>query len=129
MDSMLASHFAGLSTRGKVMAEYIWLGGSGSDLRSATKVLSFKPSSPADVPLWTCDGVATGQEDGPCSVVYLKARSIHPDPLRCFKLRGRFPALLNAAAKGGFGLAHVFLSVYQSFDASHASLQGAEVEK
>ncbi|CAL8465723.1 g5259 [Coccomyxa elongata] len=79
---MLANHFAGLSTRGKVMAEYIWLGGSGSDLRSATKVLSFKPSSPADVPLWTSDGTATGQEDGPCSVVYLKARSIHPDPLR-----------------------------------------------
>lgn len=91
MDAMLANHFAGLSTRGKVLAEYIWLGGSGSDLRSATKVLTFKPTSPADVPLWTSDGVATGQEDGPCSVVYLKARSIHPDPLRCFELQGRFP--------------------------------------
>lgn len=94
---MLANHFAGLSTRGKVMAEYIWLGGSGSDLRSATKVLSFKPSSPADVPLWTSDGTATGQEDGPCSVVYLKARSIHPDPLRCFQLKGASHVPLPAA--------------------------------
>jgi hypothetical protein len=83
MDVLLANHFAGLSTRGKVLAEYIWLGGSGSDLRSATKVLTSKPSCPADVPLWSYDGSATGQEDGPCSVVYLKARSIHPDPLRC----------------------------------------------
>lgn len=83
MDVLLANHFAGLSTRGKVLAEYIWLGGSGSDLRSATKVLTCKPSSPADVPIWTYDGAATGQEDGRCSLVYLKARSIHPDPLRC----------------------------------------------
>lgn len=83
MDVLLANHFAGLSTRGKVLAEYIWLGGSGSDLRSATKVLTSKPTCPAEVPLWTYDGAATGQEDGACSLVYLKARSIHPDPLRC----------------------------------------------
>lgn len=101
MDAMLANHFAGLSTRGKVMAEYVWLGGSGSDLRSATKVLNFVPRTPADVPLWTSDGVATGQEDGPCSVVYLKPRSIHPDPLRCFELKTLSHARLLAAASAG----------------------------
>ena len=80
MNSLLTDHFAALSTRGKVLATYIWLGGSGSDLREATKVLSFRPSCPEEVPLWTCDGTATGQED---AVVYLKACSVHPDPIRC----------------------------------------------
>jgi len=82
MDCLLANHFQRLSCRGKTLCEYIWLGSSGSDLRSATKILSFKPSTAADVPLWTHDGAATGQEGPSCSVVYLKPRSIHPDPLR-----------------------------------------------
>jgi glutamine synthetase len=79
MNSLLTDHFAALSTRGKCLATYIWLGGSGGDLREATKVLSHRPSGPDEVPLWTCDGTATGQED---AVVYLKAVAVHPDPLR-----------------------------------------------
>ena len=72
-----------LSTRGKVLCDYLWCTpNSGSDLRSATKVLNFKPGSVAEVPLWTYDGAATGQESASCSVVYLKPRSLHPDPLR-----------------------------------------------
>ena len=72
-----------LSTRGKVLCDYLWCTpNSGSDLRSATKVLNFKPGSVAEVPLWTYDGAATGQESASCSVVYLKPRSLHPDPIR-----------------------------------------------
>ena len=85
MDCMLANHFQSLSCRGKTLCEYVWLGSLGSDLRSATKVLNFKPSTAAEVPLWTYDGAATGQESASCSVVYLKPRSIHPDPLRCVR--------------------------------------------
>ena len=72
-----------LSTRGKVLCDYLWCTpNSGSDLRSATKVLNFKPSSVAEVPIWTYDGAATGQESASCSVVYLKPKSLHPDPIR-----------------------------------------------
>lgn len=39
-----------------MIAEYVWLGGTGKDLRSKTKVLDMKPSCISDVPLWSCDG-------------------------------------------------------------------------
>ena len=94
MDCLLANHFQSLSCRGKTLCEYVWLGSFGSDLRSATKILNFKPSSAAEVPLWTYDGAATGQESASCSVVYLKPRSIHPDPLRyLLRRRSYFPSI------------------------------------
>lgn len=34
---------------GKIMAEYVWIGGSGQDLRCKTRTLSKKPSTPADL--------------------------------------------------------------------------------
>lgn len=47
--------------RGKCLAEYIFLGGSGGDLRSRTRVLGHVPASAAECPLWTVDGTYTDQ--------------------------------------------------------------------
>ena len=41
--------------RGKCLAEYVFLGGSGGDLRSRTRVLDHVPATAADCPLWTVD--------------------------------------------------------------------------
>lgn len=47
--------------RGKCLAEYVFLGGSGGDLRSRTRVLDHVPASAAECPLWTVDGSSTDQ--------------------------------------------------------------------
>lgn len=60
----------------------MWIGGTGSDLRSKTKVLSKAPSSPSDLPDWNYDGSSTGQAPGDDSEVYLKPRAIYRDPFR-----------------------------------------------
>jgi hypothetical protein len=89
----------------KCLAEYIWIGGSGGDLRSKTRVLSRRPDHPDAVPLWTADGSATGL--APCegfSTIYLKPRAIFPDSFRCGRPNpGGCPCLstLSAPSWGG----------------------------
>lgn len=64
------------------MAEYIWIGGNGGDIRGKTKTLSKKPASVADLPVWNYDGSSTNQAPGKDSEVYLKPVAIYPDPFR-----------------------------------------------
>lgn len=75
-----------LDQRGKVLAEYIWLGGAsttgGFDIRQKTKTLSQKPAKVEDLPIWNFDGSSTGQAPGRDSEVLLKPISIFNDPFR-----------------------------------------------
>jgi hypothetical protein len=64
LDSAILPRFLALPQNGKVAAEYVWIGGSGSDLRSKTRTLDKVPSKPEDLPIWNYDGSSTGQAPG-----------------------------------------------------------------
>eukprot|EP00055_Hartaetosiga_balthica_P000059 m.135539 g.135539 ORF g.135539 m.135539 type:complete len:396 (+) comp10068_c0_seq1:156-1343(+) len=74
--------FDALPQFGRVCAEYIWIGGSGTDIRSKTKVLEKVPISADDLPVWNYDGSSTKQAPGHDSEVLLKPESIYRDPFR-----------------------------------------------
>jgi len=81
-ESALLSEFLSLPQFDKVQAEYIWIGGSGLDLRGKTKTLPSVPSSVADLPEWNYDGSSTNQAPGVNSEVILKPQAIFRDPFR-----------------------------------------------
>ena len=79
----LYSFFKDLPQKGRVCAEYIWVGGNGPlDIRSKTKCLDAIPQSVADLPDWNYDGSSTNQAPGEDSEVLLIPRAIFPDPFR-----------------------------------------------
>nr|ABC54740.1 glutamine synthetase [Helicosporidium sp. ex Simulium jonesi] len=82
LDPIMAERFKDLSQHGKVMAEYVWIGGTGSDLRCKTRVLDSVPNSVEDLPVWNYDGSSTGQAPGDDSEVFLIPRAIYRDPFR-----------------------------------------------
>jgi glutamine synthetase len=75
-------YYQQLDQKGSIMAEYIWIGGNGGDIRGKTKTLGKKPASVADLPVWNYDGSSTNQAPGKDSEVYLKPVAIYPDPFR-----------------------------------------------
>jgi glutamine synthetase len=74
--------YADLDQGGKVIAEYIWIGGSGQDIRCKARSLDGPVSSPSELPEWNFDGSSTGQAPGHDSEVIIKPRAIFPDPFR-----------------------------------------------
>jgi hypothetical protein len=62
--------------QGKIIAEYVWIGGTGQDMRSKSRTLSKMPEKPEDLPHWNYDGSSTGQAPGTDSEVYLIPRAI-----------------------------------------------------
>ncbi len=70
--------------KGQTLAEYIWIGSTGSDLHSKTKVLASRPSKVDQLPTWHFDGTASSQPAGGSglSAVILRPRAIYSDPLR-----------------------------------------------
>ncbi|OMO49325.1 hypothetical protein CCACVL1_31074 [Corchorus capsularis] len=66
----------------KVIAEYIWIGGSGMDLRSKARTLPTPVSDPKKLPKWNYDGSSTGQAPGEDSEVILYPQAIFKDPFR-----------------------------------------------
>eukprot|EP00882_Tetradesmus_deserticola_P001137 GHRQ01001230.1.p1 GENE.GHRQ01001230.1~~GHRQ01001230.1.p1 ORF type:complete len:381 (+),score=154.01 GHRQ01001230.1:132-1274(+) len=68
--------------QGKIIAEYVWIGGTGQDVRSKSRTLSKVPEKPEDLPHWNYDGSSTGQAPGTDSEVYIIPRAIFRDPFR-----------------------------------------------
>jgi len=67
----------------KIQAEYIWIGGSGMDIRCKTKTLDMlEVTSVSQLPVWNYDGSSTGQAPGKDSEVYLKPIAVYNDPFR-----------------------------------------------
>ncbi|KAL0816621.1 hypothetical protein Bca101_073065 [Brassica carinata] len=66
----------------KIIAEYIWIGGSGMDIRSKARTLPGPVSDPSKLPKWNYDGSSTGQAAGDDSEVILYPQAIFRDPFR-----------------------------------------------
>ncbi|KAI3757101.1 hypothetical protein L6452_04634 [Arctium lappa] len=66
----------------KIIAEYVWIGGSGMDLRSKARTLPGPVSDPSKLPKWNYDGSSTNQAPGDNSEVILYPQAIYKDPFR-----------------------------------------------
>jgi len=82
LNSTLNAEFRDLHHGGRVLAEYIWIGGSGTDIRGKTKVLDSAPASVDELAVWNYDGSSTGQAPGHDSEVLIKPAAIFKDPFR-----------------------------------------------
>jgi len=70
----LVSSFRSLIPQNKVIAEYVWIGGNGNDLRNKTRLIPDKSriTSLSEIPNWSFDGSSTKQAPGHDSEVLLK---------------------------------------------------------
>ncbi|CAG9321121.1 unnamed protein product [Blepharisma stoltei] len=75
--------FNKLPQNNKIIAEYVWIGGRGLDIRSKSRTLDIpKIKSLSDIPEWNYDGSSTFQASGHDSEILLKPRVFYPDPFR-----------------------------------------------
>ena len=66
---------------GKVIAEYIWIGGN-CEVRSKCRTLEKKVESVEELPVWNYDGSSTYQADTRNSEIMIYPRAIFKDPFR-----------------------------------------------
>ncbi|OQS01187.1 glutamine synthetase [Achlya hypogyna] len=82
LDRAVYDKYMELDTGSFIQAEYVWVGGSGEDLRCKTRTLDKYPASVEELPIWNFDGSSTGQAPGQDSEVMLKPAAIFKDPFR-----------------------------------------------
>ena len=71
-----------LDQKSKIIAEYVWIDGSGIGVRSKARTLEKKPADVSEVPEWNFDGSSTYQAVTDESEVILKPVALYNDPFR-----------------------------------------------
>jgi len=74
--------YRNLSQKGSIVAEYIWIDGSGLQIRSKAKTIPHKVTSLKDLPDWNYDGSSCYQASTHNSEVIMKPVAFYPDPFR-----------------------------------------------
>lgn len=77
----VVDQFIGLKpVTGMCQATYIWIDGTGENLRCKTRTMKGDPKNLSEFPTWSYDGSSTGQAKGRDSDMHLKPVAIYPDP-------------------------------------------------
>jgi glutamine synthetase len=82
LDPSIRREFMSLDQDGSITVEYVWIGGTGQDMRSKTRTITKAVTTAAELPNWNYDGSSCGQAPGEDSEVYLVPRQIYKDPFR-----------------------------------------------
>ncbi|CAH8467126.1 unnamed protein product [Heterobilharzia americana] len=80
--TLLAKYYDLPQPEDTVQVMYVWIDGSGENLRCKTMTMQNEPQTPEDCPMWNFDGSSTGQAEGSNSDVYLKPCAMFRDPFR-----------------------------------------------
>lgn len=76
------NNFNHLDQRGSTIAEYVWIDGTGLNLRSKAKTVTKEVKSLEDLPEWNYDGSSCYQASTHNSEVIMKPVAMYPDPFR-----------------------------------------------
>jgi len=74
--------YMNLNTQGTCQVLYVWIDGSGQNMRCKTKTVYEEPKQATDLPIWNFDGSSTKQAEGQNSDVYLHPIALFNDPFR-----------------------------------------------
>ncbi|XP_072027298.1 glutamine synthetase-like [Amphiura filiformis] len=80
LEKIVLDRFLELSHDERCQATYIWIDGTGENMRCKTKTLDCPPKSVKELPEWNYDGSSTGQATGENSDMFLTPVAMYRDP-------------------------------------------------